>query len=82
MAVRAEIFREELELALGGELAAVEKVHHLLEGALLDEILDVETEITKDPFLALHVTKAGFVCNDSLESFRVFRFVRHKMLFL
>jgi hypothetical protein len=80
--VRAEIFREELELALGGELAAVEKVHHLLEGALLDEILDVETEITKDPFLALHVTKAGFVCNDSLESFRVFRFVRHKMLFL
>jgi hypothetical protein len=58
MTVGTEVVREQIEFRLGRELAAVEEEHDLLEGAFLNEILDVVTEIAKDAFLALHVTEA------------------------
>ena len=77
MALSAELFRKLLKLRCGRELAAVKQVSDFLKGAILDEVINVVTEIAKDAFLALNVAQALFVGDDPCESLGVFRFFRH-----
>jgi len=60
---------EGIEFGLGRELAPVKQVEHLLEGAVLDEVVDGVSEVGKLAFGSLDVRESGFVGDDSLESF-------------
>jgi hypothetical protein len=52
----AEGFRENIKFRLVWELSTMKKVHDFFKAAVINEVINVVAQITKDTFLSLNVT--------------------------
>ena len=67
--ITAQLRREGLQFRRVRQFSPVQEVHDFLEGAVLDEIVDVVAEVAKFSVQSVHIAETGFICDDSFESF-------------
>lgn len=72
-AIGTQVFRQLVQFRLVRQLLTVEEIDTLLEGSVVDEVVDVVTEIAQHASLALDIGQFRFVCDDPFEALGVFR---------
>ena len=70
---RAQRSRYFIELRLRWKRAAMQQVKHLLEGAVLGEIVDIVTEVAQHAVEPEHLAELRFVGDDTFEAFGILR---------